>query len=99
MNAIEIKNISKTFGKLQAVSELTLDVPEGALCGLIGPNGAGKTTLFSLLAGFLRPSAGAMFVRGEPITITIFGVVVLKIHTPQKEEHNRPKHPLLRSCL
>jgi len=67
MNAIEIKNISKTFGKLKAVSELTLDVPEGALCGLIGPNGAGKTTLFSLLAGFLRPSAGAMFVRGEPI--------------------------------
>ena len=67
MKAIEIQNVSKSFGRLQAVSELTLDIPEGALCGLIGPNGAGKTTLFSMLAGFLRPSSGTMLVRGEPL--------------------------------
>ncbi len=65
--AIEIDRLTKRFGAIIAVDELSLAVPEGSLFGLIGPNGAGKTTTFSMLAGFLAPSGGAIRVRGEAL--------------------------------
>lgn len=65
MPALELIGLSKHFGAIRAVDVLTLSVPEGSLFGLIGPNGAGKTTTFGLLAGFLRPTAGEIRVRGE----------------------------------
>ena len=67
MNAVEIHNLSKSFGRIQALNDLSFTVPEGALFGLIGPNGAGKTTAFSVLAGYLKPNSGSVSVRGEPL--------------------------------
>jgi ABC-2 type transport system ATP-binding protein len=66
MDAIEIKNLDKYFGKTAAVKDLNLTIPEGALFGLIGPNGAGKTTTLRMLAGLLEPSEGEIIINGEP---------------------------------
>jgi branched-chain amino acid transport system ATP-binding protein len=59
--------VSKRFGGLQAVSNLTLAMDEGEVLGLIGPNGAGKTTAFHLISGFLAPDAGDIRFRGRSI--------------------------------
>jgi ABC-2 type transport system ATP-binding protein len=64
-DAIELRGVSKTFGRVEAVVDLDLRVPEGSLFGLIGPNGAGKTTAFGMMCGFLRPSRGEVRVRGH----------------------------------
>ncbi len=68
MSQLELVDVSKHFGGLQAVSHVSLSVDQGEILGLIGPNGAGKTTLFSLIAGFYRPSAGQVYFKGEEIT-------------------------------
>jgi len=62
--ALELTGVSKGFGGVEALREVTLRVPSGGLFGLLGPNGAGKTTLLSLAAGFLRPDAGDVRVLG-----------------------------------
>jgi ABC-2 type transport system ATP-binding protein len=66
VNAIEIKGLSRFFGKTAAVLNLNLEIPKGSLFGLIGPNGAGKTTTIRMLAGLLEPSEGEIFINGEP---------------------------------
>ena len=58
MALLEVADVRKRFGGLQAVSGVSLDVAPGEIVGLIGPNGAGKTTLFHLISGFLAPDAG-----------------------------------------
>jgi branched-chain amino acid transport system ATP-binding protein len=65
---LEIKNVSKRFGGLQAVSEASLEAQAGRITALIGPNGAGKTTLFAIMAGFLRPDSGSVHFEGGEIT-------------------------------
>jgi len=65
---LEINHLSKSFGKLQAVSDLSLSVTKGEIHGLIGPNGAGKTTVFNLLTGFYPPTSGKIILNGEDIT-------------------------------
>jgi len=65
--AIQLLDVTKHFGPRAAVSGLSLEIPEGACYGLIGPNGAGKTTTFSLLCGFLRPTAGEVRVLGRDV--------------------------------
>lgn len=64
MNAIEIENISKQFGKVKALDNVCLDVKEGECFGLIGPDGAGKTTLFRILTTLLSPDNGKASVNG-----------------------------------
>lgn len=59
MQAIEIQNIHKFFGKLKAVDDVSFEVQAGELFGLIGPDGAGKTTLFRILATLLLPDSGS----------------------------------------
>src|SRR5579859_6393889 len=66
--AIETHGLSKHFGKLIAVDELTISVPVGTIAGFIGPNGAGKTTTIRLLLGLLRPDAGSATILGHPLT-------------------------------
>ena len=65
---LAVRGVSRSFGGLKAVSDISLDVPEGSLSALIGPNGAGKTTLFALVSGFLKPDGGSVHFQGEDIT-------------------------------
>lgn len=67
MNAIETHALSRQYGKLTAVNDLNLAIPQSSLFGLIGPNGAGKTTTLRMLAGLLEPTTGEIFINGFPI--------------------------------
>jgi len=67
MPLLEVNNISKRFGGLQAVKDVSFSVEAGSIKAVIGPNGAGKTTLFNLLSGFLAPDAGTIVYRDEAI--------------------------------
>lgn len=68
MIVLELNEVSKRFGGLEAVSELTMELEEGEILGMIGPNGAGKTTVFNLITGFLPPTKGNIRLKGEEIT-------------------------------
>ena len=68
MHMLEVENLTKSFGGLVAVKDVSFHVDEGEIVGLIGPNGAGKTTLFNLISGFLKPDSGKIKFRGEDIT-------------------------------
>ncbi|MBN4668331.1 ATP-binding cassette domain-containing protein, partial [Pandoraea nosoerga] len=61
---LAIENLSKRFGGLQAVADVSLKVSSGEICSVIGPNGAGKTTLFNMISGVLRPSGGRISFDG-----------------------------------
>ena len=63
-----IKNLTKTFGGLQAVGQVDMTVNKNEIMGLIGPNGAGKTTFFNLISGLLTPAAGKVEFEGRDIT-------------------------------
>ncbi len=65
---LQLSGLSKSFGGLKAVQNVSLAVPEGSLTALIGPNGAGKTTLFALMSGFVRPDTGTVRFAGQDIT-------------------------------
>ncbi|NUB15037.1 ATP-binding cassette domain-containing protein [Azospirillum brasilense] len=65
---VSATSLSKHFGGIQAVKDLTIDLKRGEIVGLIGPNGAGKTTAFNLLSGFLRPTGGTILYRGRDVT-------------------------------
>jgi branched-chain amino acid transport system ATP-binding protein len=68
MSLLEVRNLTRVFGGLRAVSGLSFDVEQGSILALIGPNGAGKTTAFSLISGFLAPTEGHVAFNGETIT-------------------------------
>ncbi len=68
MNVLEVDHVSKSFGSLVAVRDVSLSVAPGELRAVIGPNGAGKTTFFNLISGFFPPSAGKIRFKGEDIT-------------------------------
>jgi branched-chain amino acid transport system permease protein len=63
----EVRNVSKAFGGLQAVRDVSMKVVSGEILGIIGPNGAGKTTFFNLLNGFTRPDQGQILLQGRDI--------------------------------
>jgi len=65
---LQVQDVSKRFGGLQALTNITFDLPEGQILGLIGPNGAGKTTLFNVINGVYTPNRGRVIFRGEDIT-------------------------------
>jgi branched-chain amino acid transport system ATP-binding protein len=68
MEALRLETVSKRFGGLMAVRELSFAVEAGEIRGLIGPNGAGKTTVFNLISGFYRPTAGHITYEGREIS-------------------------------
>src|SRR5262245_14089754 len=65
---LEAKKVSKRFGGVQALSDVSFVIEQGQIYGLIGPNGAGKTTLFNLLTGIYAPDAGAFFFAGRDLS-------------------------------
>jgi branched-chain amino acid transport system ATP-binding protein len=68
MNLLEVERLTRRFGGLAAVAEVSFAVDENEIVGLIGPNGAGKTTLFAVLAGALPPSSGRIRFDGRDVT-------------------------------
>ena len=64
---LEMKNVTKTFGKLKALDDLTMTVPRGSVYGLVGPNGAGKSTAIRLMTGIYRPDSGSVTLEGMPV--------------------------------
>ena len=64
---LEMKNVTKTFGKLKALDDLSMTVPQGSVYGLVGPNGAGKSTAIRLMTGVYRPDSGSVTLEGMPI--------------------------------
>lgn len=65
---LQVRGLSKSFGGLAAVKDLSFDLSDGEIVGLIGPNGAGKSTAFNLISGALRPTAGSVVFEGREIT-------------------------------
>ncbi len=68
MSLLEVRGVSKAFGSLIAVNDVSLSVAPGELRAIIGPNGAGKTTFFNLITGFFPPTAGHILLDGKDIT-------------------------------
>lgn len=67
-NVLEVQNVTKEFGSLVALNNVSIWIEEGKITGLIGPNGAGKTTLFNVITGQFRADKGKVFFRGKDIT-------------------------------
>lgn len=70
MTLLQVTNVTKRFGGLQALTNVSFDLPEGQILGLIGPNGAGKTTLFNTINGVYKPEGGSISYRGKDVTGT-----------------------------
>ena len=68
---ISIKNITKRFGRFEAVKDLSIDIKEGEIYGLLGSNGAGKSTTINILLGFLAPDKGEAFIDGINVTTNV----------------------------
>jgi branched-chain amino acid transport system ATP-binding protein len=66
--ALDVRNVSVTFGGLSALNEVSVRVARGSITGLIGPNGAGKTTLFNVISGLERPRRGSVHLNGTEMT-------------------------------
>ncbi len=65
---MQVKNVCKTFGGVQALLDVSFEVKEGEVFGIIGPNGSGKTTLINCITGFVKVNSGQVFYRGKDIT-------------------------------
>ena len=64
---LEMKNVTKSFGKFKALDDLSMCVPKGSVYGLVGPNGAGKSTAIRLMTGIYRPDSGSITLEGLPV--------------------------------
>ncbi len=65
---LEVRDLTKNYGRLRVVDGVALDVAEGEAVGIVGPNGAGKTTLFSLIAGAVGADGGVVWLNGRDVT-------------------------------
>jgi len=64
---VELRDVTKKFGDVTAVSELDLDIPSGEFFSLLGPSGCGKTTTLRMIAGFEQPTVGEIYIKGQPV--------------------------------
>src|SRR5512136_1310581 len=81
---LQTEGLTKHYGSLTAVKNLTLAVYEGEVLGFLGPNGAGKTTAISMMCGLLKPDAGQVFIHGQPVAGGDRGVVTSVGVCPQE---------------
>ena len=65
---LELRGISKAYGSLMAVADLSLQLAKGEFLSLLGPSGSGKTTTLTMIAGLLQPTAGEILLEGRPVT-------------------------------
>jgi len=63
--ALTLRDLHKRYGKVHALNRLTLEIPQGVICGLVGPNGAGKTTAYGVISGCIRPDSGTVDILGD----------------------------------
>src|SRR5947209_9809111 len=75
MHAVEISNVTKSFGEVTAVDDLSLTVPAGSVFGFIGPNGSGKTTTIRMIVNIFYPDRGTVSVFGEPMSSARTGLI------------------------
>ena len=68
--AVQLRGVTKHFGKVIAVHEIDLDIPDGSLTTLLGPSGCGKTTILRMIAGLEKPTQGDIFIKGQRINDT-----------------------------
>ncbi len=66
--AVTVRDVSKNYGDVEALKDLSLDFPRGQLTSLLGPSGCGKTTLLKIIAGLLPPTSGEVEVNGKTVT-------------------------------
>ncbi len=64
---VQIQGLTKKYGKVTALDNISIDLPKGRIIGLLGPNGSGKTTLIKLMNGLLQPDSGQILIGGEPV--------------------------------
>jgi branched-chain amino acid transport system ATP-binding protein len=74
--SLQVEHLTKRFGGVAAIDDVTLDFPTGSLTAVIGPNGAGKSTFFNLISGAIRPDSGRVLLNGEDITGRPRGAIV-----------------------
>jgi branched-chain amino acid transport system ATP-binding protein len=65
---LDVSHVSKRFGGLEVINDISFTIGEGEIVGLVGPNGSGKTTMFNMITGFLRPNSGQIIFNGKNIT-------------------------------
>jgi len=84
VSLIEVHSISRQFGSVAAVSDVTLMIKAGDICGLVGSDGAGKTTLLRMIATMIRPTGGSIFVDGLDVVAQRSGVKQILGYMPQR---------------
>src|SRR4030042_3634060 len=65
---LQVKKITKSFGGIMAVKDMSFEIARGEILGVIGPNGSGKTTLVNLITGFVKPDSGEVLFKNKKIT-------------------------------
>lgn len=68
MSVIKVKNVTKVFGQMKAVNEVSFEIPSGKIYGILGPNGAGKTTTIRMINHIMIPDSGEIFIQGKPVS-------------------------------
>lgn len=86
-NAIAVQGLTKRFGKLTAVDDLTFSVPESICFGLLGPNGAGKTTTIEMLEGIVKPTSGNISLFGRPATKALYERVGIQFQNTALQDY------------
>jgi ABC-2 type transport system ATP-binding protein len=97
-HSISVEGLTKRYGDVTAVDDLSLTIRPGAVTGFLGPNGAGKTTALASIVGLIRPTAGRVLIDGEPVDSAPPGARKLGVHIESSGAHpGRSAHDHLRS--
>ena len=82
MNVLSLNGVTKFYGRIQALNQVSFEVPEGSVFGILGPNGSGKTTMLGIVMDILRPSAGSFLLLGEPPSANARSRIGTLLETP-----------------